>query len=80
MSQYTDEEIELFKSYYDRAMQRKGSGSSGAKLTDEQVIEIKKHLKTTRDLHYGRIGEIYNVTRCVVGDIHRGRTWSHIKV
>jgi group I intron endonuclease len=50
-----------------------------AKLSENDVIEIKKLLATTK-LLYREIGEIFNVSSVAIGSIKRGLTWKHIKL
>jgi hypothetical protein len=53
-----------------------GETASFAKLTREQVREIRK-LKGTMSL--GRIGELFGVTKSAVSSIHVGRSWAWLE-
>jgi DNA-binding CsgD family transcriptional regulator len=49
-----------------------------AKLTEEQVIEIKKQLST--GLLPKQVANTLNVSYHSVKDINRGKTWKHIVI
>jgi group I intron endonuclease len=53
-----------------------GSNHKMAKLTEEQVIIIKKSLKN--GIRPKKISDNLNVSYYSVEDIHRGKTWKHI--
>lgn len=55
----------------------KGSLASNAKLKEEEVIEIKKLLKTK--MKRIEIAQKFNVTLSAIKNIRQGKTWSHIK-
>jgi group I intron endonuclease len=55
-----------------------GSNHNMAKLTEEQVIEIKKQLST--GLLPKQVANTLNVSYHSVKDINRGKTWKHIVI
>lgn len=56
--------------------QVRGDACSYAKLTEQQVIEIKSLIGTDS---YRRIGERFGVGYQIIGNIARGERWRHIK-
>ena len=48
-----------------------------AKLSDDQVIEIKRLLQ--RGYRACDIASDFGVSRCAISDINVGKTWTHIK-
>ena len=50
-----------------------------AKLTNEQVLEIKHKLKTTTISQY-QIAEEYGVTQSLIAEINNGRRWAAIGI
>lgn len=57
-----------------------GENNPKAKLTNKDVIEIKKILqtkKTRKEFH--SIAKQYNVSYCTISDINSERTWKNIK-
>jgi hypothetical protein len=57
----------------------KGEGNANSKLTEKDVICIKKELLFN---YYGLIIELakrYNVTPNVIQQIKKGKTWKHVK-
>jgi group I intron endonuclease len=55
---------------------KSGSSHKMAKLTEEQVIDIKKQL--ANGLLPKQVADILKVSYHSVKDIHRGKTWKHI--
>lgn len=55
-----------------------GSNHKMAKLTEEQVIEIKKQL--ANDLLPKQVADSLKVSYHSVKDIHRGKSWKHITI
>lgn len=51
--------------------------SPAAKLTNEKVIEIKHHIKTT-NMNNREIGDMFGVTASNIQYIRSGKTWKHI--
>jgi DNA-binding CsgD family transcriptional regulator len=49
-----------------------------AKLTEEQVIEIKKHLANS--LLPKQVADKLKLSYHSIKDIHRGKTWKHITI
>src|SRR5690554_6953141 len=61
---------------------KRGTRNGMAKLTTEDVIEIKRHIKNHNGRYYGRkeLAEKYGVTVAAIKDISIGRTWNHVTV
>ena len=57
-----------------RAASHKGEDNGRAKLTDTDVIHIRRDTRTHR-----AIAEEYGISRPAVGMIKRGCTWQHVK-
>jgi len=57
---------------------KSGSNHKMAKLTEEQVIEIKKQLST--GLLPKQVADNLKLSYYSIKDIHRGKTWKHIKI
>jgi group I intron endonuclease len=55
-----------------------GSSHKMAKLTDEQVVEIKKQLAS--GLLPKQVADKLELSYHSIKDIHRGKTWKHIKI
>ena len=55
---------------------RRGSKRGCAKLTEEQVVEIKRMLNKGMTQH--DIALLYGVNRVTIGDIARDRTWCEV--
>ena len=56
---------------------RKGDGNGNSKLTDSDVSQIKKLLRTT-NMNQRQIATQFNIHYTVVNKIKTGRNWSHI--
>jgi len=56
--------------------QAKGEGVGRSKLSDDQVVEIKKRLLGTENI--SEIARDYPVDRKVVSRIKAGTAWKHI--
>lgn len=54
----------------------RGEETGSAILTEKQVVQIREIRKT--GLTYLKIGEHFNVSGQVVGDICRGKIWKHV--
>lgn len=52
---------------------RKGSSNAFSKLTEEQVVEIRKSIGTYKELSIK-----YNVSRSTISDIINRKSWKHI--
>ena len=63
---------------YDNNLKLRGENFYIAKLTEEQVIEIKTEGKNEKS--YEEIGDKYGVSRATIRDIFVGKTWKHIKI
>lgn len=63
---------------YDHNLKAKGENFYNAKLTNEQVIEIKKNGKGNKT--FEEIASRYNVNKATIYDILSGKTWKHINV
>jgi group I intron endonuclease len=57
---------------------KSGSSHKMAKLKEEQVIEIKKHLST--GLLPKQVADKLELSYHSIKDIHRGKTWKHVKI
>ena len=60
---------------YDIGLHGKGEDHVNSKLTEEQVIEIKK---LGRHDTAKNIGKKYNVSKATINDIFEGRTWKDV--
>lgn len=58
-----------------RKRQACGSQNGRAKLTEEQVKEIRKST-----LRYAELAQLYCVSIYVISDIRRGKTWRHLLI
>lgn len=56
----------------------KGEGNGSAKLTNEDVIEIKRML--SRKVRVVDIMQRYNVSKGAIANIKTGRSWSHVMI
>jgi hypothetical protein len=69
---------------YDTGLKGKNENSGMAKLTNLQVIEIKKILKikpdTSLNKFYKQIADMFNVSRTTIKWIDQGKTWANITV
>lgn len=57
----------------------KGSNHGMAKLTEDDVIEIKKLIKENK-LKSSEIGKIFNVSKGTINHIKSGKTWKHVQI
>ena len=56
---------------------KSGLNNPRNKLSEDDVLEIKRHLLETRMKHR-EIGEVFGVGKTAVSDINRGRKWSYL--
>jgi hypothetical protein len=56
---------------------RKGSSNGRAKLTEEEVLEIRAKYEGCKYYQY-QLAEIYGVSPRLISDIVRRETWSHV--
>jgi predicted XRE-type DNA-binding protein len=56
---------------------QKGEQNHRSKLTAEQVLEIRR-LYATGDYTQKQLGEMFGVTRTMIGDIVNRKNWTHI--
>ncbi|NMH83265.1 NUMOD4 domain-containing protein [Heyndrickxia coagulans] len=56
-----------------------GSESTSAKLTDEQVMEIRK-LFGTKKYSFSELGRMFSVDGAGIGRIVKGQTWKHLPI
>lgn len=56
----------------------KGSGHINSKLTEKNVIEIKKML-LNKEMKQYQIGDIFGVSFQNISCIKRGKTWNHVR-
>lgn len=68
------------KAAYDLGLKKSGEGSYQAKLTNEQVLEIRRDY-ISNDLKYGAtaFAEKFNVSRNVIYGVVAGKTYKHVK-
>lgn len=59
--------------------QAKGSANGRAKLTEDQVVEIKRLLRAG-DISQAEIARTFRISKSVIRDIRRGRTWRHVEL
>lgn len=57
----------------------KGSSNPSAKLTEKEVLEIKRLLRSKLYTHY-QIADMFKISRTTVGFIKNERLWSHVKL
>ena len=50
-----------------------GTNNANSKLTEEQVIEIRKKL-----IPYAAMARKYKVNICTIKDVIRNRSWKHL--
>lgn len=55
-----------------------GQNHGLAKLTDEDIINIRRLYTENNTLSYARLGQIYGVTESTIGKIIRHALWKHI--
>ena len=72
---HQDNQIDKIKK--GRSKHPRGSESGGAKLTEIQVLSIKKAIK--EGIRLIKLARLYNVSDHCIGSIKMGRTWAHIK-
>lgn len=58
---------------------QRGSKNTSSKITESQVVEIKKILLERNKTHK-EIGKLYNISAQAVTSINRGRSWAHILI
>lgn len=61
----------------ERNRQPRGSEVGGSKLTEADVIEIKKMLKAK--VFQRVIAAQFGVHQATIHEIHRGKTWTHVE-
>jgi hypothetical protein len=57
-----------------------GSNVPRAKLTEDQVLNIKLELKSVDRRKFEEIAEEYGVTASAIGGISQGITWKHVDI
>jgi hypothetical protein len=57
----------------------KGSSNPSAKLTEKEVLEIKRLLRSKLYTHY-QIADMFKISRPTVGFIKNERLWAHVKL
>ncbi|MDC3413897.1 HNH endonuclease [Terrihalobacillus insolitus] len=68
---------ENFRHAFENDLLAKGSKIGISKLTEKQVIEIKRLLNET-NLSTAKIGKMFNVSGNTISAIKHNRTWSHV--
>lgn len=63
----------------ERDRSARGSRHKLAKLTEEQVLEIKRLLRDTNLKHH-EIAELFSITRSMITQINIGAYWKHVKL
>lgn len=61
------------------SIQIKGDDNPSAKLTEDQVREIKRLLQETK-LSQRAIGELFGVEKSIISLIYCGKNWAHVQV
>ena len=56
---------------------KSGENAPSSKLTEEQVIDIKKRLQ--KEETQSSIAKIYGVSRASISKIKHNKTWKHVK-
>lgn len=56
----------------------RGSKNKSAKLTEEQVLEIKRDLLA--GVHFREVAKKFDVSASTIYNIKVGHTWSHLKL
>lgn len=72
----TDNAIDMYNK--NRQSRRHGESNPAAKLTENQVIEIKNSL--INGIKQRTLAKIYRITETTISDIKFGRTWSHVTI
>lgn len=62
----------------DRRRSVRGEQVGNARLTAEQVIEIRQAYSPSDEPTWTAIGRLYGVSGCTVRDVVRRRTWRHL--
>lgn len=68
--------LKYLPSHQHHAHHHRGEGCHKARLTDEQVNEIRRLL--SNGVFQKDIAKQYGVSRSTIGEINRGKTWKHI--
>lgn len=68
--------LKYLPSHQHHAHHHRGEGCHKARLTDEQVNEIRQLL--SNGVFQKDIAKQYGVSRSTIGEINRGKTWRHI--
>jgi hypothetical protein len=58
---------------------KSGEETNNSKLTNQQVLEIKKKLVDYKRGDADRLASEYNISRKVISDIKVGRTWANLE-
>ena len=65
---------------YEHGLKRRGETHGGHKLTEKEVISIRKeYVKGDREHSLHALGEKYGVNWCTIQAIVKGRSWSYLK-
>lgn len=65
---------------YEHGLKRRGESHGGHKLTEKEVISIRKeYVKGDREHSLHTLGEKYGVNWCTIQAIVKGRLWSYLK-
>jgi len=65
---------------YDNGLKRMGENHGGHKLTEQEVLQIRKEYKKgDRNYSYHALGKKYNVNWCTIQAIISRRLWKHLK-
>lgn len=68
--------LENTKHQWDNDLGKRGSECSYAKLTEDDVVKIKRMLR--EGLAQRKIAEMFNVSRSAILQINRGYSWKHV--
>lgn len=64
----------------DRSWGTAGENSRVSTLTTEQVVAIKRYVRTSSHKSDSKTAAVFGVTRSTIANIRTGRRWSHVKI
>lgn len=75
---YTDNNRDAVAKGRSRGCIRRGSANPSALLDDATVMAIRREYAADRSLSQATLGKKYGITQTHVGDIIRGKIWTHL--